>query len=510
MDATHAVPPCEACIAHPSNAEPSPMSQLSTPSSAASSHPALDHPIYNYQVVRQFAVMTVVWGIVGMLVGVICAAQLAWPALNFDTPWLTFSRLRPLHTNAVIFAFGGCALFATSLYVVQRTCQARLISDSLASIVFWGWQLVILAAAISLPLGYTSSKEYAELEWPIDILIAVVWVLYAILYFGTIAKRKTSHIYVANWFFAAFIVTVAVLHIVNSAAIPVSFLKSYSAYAGATDAMVQWWYGHNAVGFFLTAGFLGIMYYFVPKQAERPVYSYRLSIVHFWALIAVYIWAGPHHLHYTALPDWAQSLGMVMSLILLAPSWGGMINGMMTLSGAWHKLRSDPILRFLVVSLSFYGMSTFEGPMMSIKTVNALSHYTDWTIGHVHSGALGWVAMVSIGAMYHLIPIMFGRKEMYSVPLINTHFWLSTIGTVLYIASMWVNGIMQGLMWRAYNADGTLTYSFVQSVEASHAGYVVRLIGGALFLLGMLVMAYNVWRTAAARDTLTQPVAQPA
>jgi cytochrome c oxidase cbb3-type subunit 1 len=486
------------------------MSQIPTSSPTASSHPALDHPVYNYKVVRQFAVMTVVWGIVGMLVGVICAAQLAWPALNFDTPWLTFSRLRPLHTNAVIFAFGGCALFSTSLYVVQRTCQTRLISDSLASVVFWGWQLVILAAAISLPLGYTSSKEYAELEWPIDILIAVVWVLYAILYFGTIARRKTSHIYVANWFFAAFIVTVAVLHIVNSAAIPVSFLKSYSAYAGATDAMVQWWYGHNAVGFFLTAGFLGIMYYFVPKQAERPVYSYRLSIVHFWALIAVYIWAGPHHLHYTALPDWAQSLGMVMSLILLAPSWGGMINGMMTLSGAWHKLRSDPILRFLIVSLSFYGMSTFEGPMMSIKTVNALSHYTDWTIGHVHSGALGWVAMVSIGAMYHLIPIMFGRKEMYSVPLINTHFWLSTIGTVLYIASLWVNGIMQGLMWRAYNADGTLTYSFVQSVEASHPGYVVRLIGGALFLFGMLLMAYNVWRTAAARDTLTQPVAQPA
>jgi len=486
------------------------MSQLSTTHSAASNHPALDHPVYNYKVVRQFAVMTVVWGIVGMLVGVFIAAQLAWPALNFDIPWLTFGRLRPLHTNAVIFAFGGCALFATSLYVVQRTCQVRLISDTLGSIVFWGWQLIILLAAITLPLGMTSSKEYAELEWPIDILITIVWVAYAILYFGTIAKRKTSHIYVANWFFAAFIVTIAVLHIVNNLEIPVTLFKSYSVYAGATDAMVQWWYGHNAVGFFLTAGFLGIMYYFVPKQAERPVYSYRLSIVHFWALIAVYIWAGPHHLHYTALPDWAQSLGMVMSLILLAPSWGGMINGMMTLSGAWHKLRSDPILRFLVVSLSFYGMSTFEGPMMSIKTVNSLSHYTDWTIGHVHSGALGWVAMVSIGAMYHLIPIMFGKKEMYSVPLINTHFWLSTIGTVLYIASLWVNGIMQGLMWRAYNADGTLTYSFVQSVEASHPGYVVRLIGGALFLLGMLLMAYNVWRTAYGRENVVQPVAQTA
>lgn len=460
----------------------------------------LEHPVYNYRVVRQFTVMTVVWGIVGMLVGVLIAAQLVWPALNFETPWLTFSRLRPLHTNAVIFAFGGSALFACSLYVVQRTCQTRLFSDKLASMVFWGWQLVILSAAISLPMGYTSSKEYAELEWPIDILIAVVWIAYAVLYFGTIMKRKTSHIYVANWFFAAFIIAVAVLHIVNSAALPVSWTKSYSAYAGTTDAMIQWWYGHNAVGFFLTAGFLGIMYYFVPKQADRPVYSYRLSIVHFWALIAIYIWAGPHHLHYTALPDWAQSLGMVMSLILLAPSWGGMINGMMTLSGAWHKLRSDPILRFLVVSLSFYGMSTFEGPMMAIKTVNALSHYTDWTIGHVHSGALGWVAMVSIGAMYHLLPIMFGKKEMYSVPLINTHFWMSTIGTVLYISSMWVNGILQGLMWRAYNTDGTLTYSFVESVEASYPGYLVRLIGGAMFFCGMLVMAYNMWQTARASE----------
>ena len=460
----------------------------------------LEHPVYNYKVVRQFAVMTVVWGIVGMGVGVLIASQLVWPAMNFDTPWLTFSRLRPLHTNAVIFAFGGSALFATSLYVVQRTCQARLISDKLASIVFWGWQLVIVCAAISLPLGYTTSKEYAELEWPIDILIAVVWVLYAILFFGTIMKRKTSHIYVANWFYGAFIITVAILHIVNSAAVPVSMMKSYSAYAGAADAMVQWWYGHNAVGFFLTAGFLGIMYYFVPKQAERPVYSYRLSIVHFWALISLYIWAGPHHLHYTALPDWAQSLGMVMSLILLAPSWGGMINGMMTLSGAWHKLRTDPILRFLVVSLSFYGMSTFEGPMMAIKTVNSLSHYTDWTIGHVHSGALGWVAMISIGATYHLIPILFGRQAMYSTPLINLHFWMATIGTVLYIASMWVNGILQGLMWRAYNADGTLTYSFVESVQASYPGYTVRLIGGFIFFSGMLVMAYNVWQTTRNKD----------
>ncbi len=459
---------------------------------------ALEHPTYNYKVVRQFTVMTVVWGIVGMLVGVLIAAQMAWPALNFDLPWLSFGRLRPLHTNAVIFAFGGSALFATSYYVVQRTSQARLISDKLAAITFWGWQLVILSAAITLPLGITSGKEYAELQWPIDLLITVVWVLYAIVFFGTIAKRKTSHIYVANWFFGAFIIAVAVLHIINSLAMPIAMnsFQAYSIYAGTVDAMVQWWYGHNAVGFFLTAGFLGIMYYFVPKQAERPVYSYRLSIVHFWALVAVYIWAGPHHLHYTALPDWAQSLGMVMSLILLAPSWGGMINGMMTLSGAWHKLRSDPILRFLVVSLSFYGMSTFEGPMMSIKTVNALSHYTDWTIGHVHSGALGWVAMISIGAMYHLIPIMFGRERMYSIGLINAHFWMSTIGTVLYITSMWVNGILQGLMWRAYNQDGTLTYSFVESVAASYPGYVVRVIGGAIFFCGMLLMAYNLYMTS--------------
>jgi cytochrome c oxidase cbb3-type subunit 1 len=457
---------------------------------------ALEHPTYNYKVVRQFSIMTIAWGIVGMLVGVFIAAQLAWPALNFDLPWLSFGRLRPLHTNAVIFAFGGSALFATSYYIVQRTCQVRLISDTLAAFTFWGWQLVIVAAAITLPLGITSSKEYAELEWPIDILITVVWVVYAIVFFGTIMKRKTEHIYVANWFLGAYILAVAVLHIINSLAIPVSLTKSYSIYAGTVDAMVQWWYGHNAVGFFLTAGFLGMMYYFVPKQAGRPVYSYRLSIVHFWALVAVYIWAGPHHLHYTALPDWAQSLGMVMSIILLAPSWGGMINGMMTLSGAWDKLRTDPILRFLVVSLSFYGMSTFEGPMMSIRTVNALSHYTDWTIGHVHSGALGWVAMISIGAIYHLIPILFGKEKMYSIGLINTHFWMSTIGTVLYIVSMWINGILQGLMWRAYNQDGTLTYSFVESVAASYPGYVVRFIGGAIFFTGMLIMAYNVYMTS--------------
>ena len=449
---------------------------------------------YNYDVVRQFSIMTVVWGVVGMLVGVFIAAQLVWPALNFDIAWLTFGRLRPLHTNAVVFAFGGCALFATSYYVVQRTCHVRLFSDKLAAFTFWGWQLVILSAVISLPLGFTSSKEYAELEWPIDILITLVWVAYAVVFFGTLMQRRIKHIYVANWFFGAFILTVAVLHIFNSLAYPISLTKSYSVYAGVQDAMVQWWYGHNAVGFFLTAGFLGIMYYFIPKQVNQPVYSYRLSVVHFWAIVFTYIWAGPHHLHYTALPDWTQSVGMVFSLILLAPSWGGMINGIMTLSGAWHKLRTDPVLKFLVVSVSFYGMSTFEGPMMSIKTINALSHYTDWTIGHVHSGALGWVGMISMGAMYHLIPRLFNR-EIYSVKLIDTHFWLATIGIVLYITAMWISGIMQGLMWRAVNEDGTLIYSFVETVNAMHPYYLIRLLGGLIYLSGMVLMAYNVFQT---------------
>ena len=450
---------------------------------------------YNYQVVRQFAVMTVVWGIVGMLVGVVIAAQLIWPELNFNQPWLSYGRLRPLHTNAVIFAFGGCALFATSYYAVQRTCQTRLISDGLAAFTFWGWQLVIVLAAISLPLGLTSGKEYAELEWPIDILIAIVWVVYAGVFFGTIMKRKTPHIYVANWFFGAFIIAVAVLHIVNSAALPVNAFKSYSIYPGAIDAMVEWWYGHNAVGFFLTTGFLGMMYYFVPKQANRPIYSYRLSVVHFWSLIAIYIWAGPHHLHYTALPDWVQSLGMVFSLILIAPSWGGMINGIMTMSGAWDKLRTDPILRFMIVALSFYGMSTFEGPMMAIKTVNALSHYTEWTIGHVHAGALGWVAMISIGSIYMLLPKVFEKDKMYSHTLIEWHFWLATIGVVLYIVAMWVAGVMEGLMWRAMNPDGTLTYSFIESLKAKYPYYIIRLCGGMMFFSGMILMAYNTYKT---------------
>ena len=452
-------------------------------------------PTYNEKVVRQFTIMTVVWGVVGMAVGVLIAAQLYFPALNFDLPWLTFSRLRPLHTNAVIFAFGGCGLIATSYFVVQRTCQTALFAPRLASFTFWGYQAVIVLAVITLPLGITQSKEYAELEWPIDLLLAAVWVAYAVVFFGTIAKRRVKHIYVANWFYGAFIIAVALLHIVNNLVIPVGLTKSYPVYAGAVDAMVQWWYGHNAVGFFLTAGFLGMMYYYVPKQAGRPVYSYRLSIVHFWALISIYMWAGPHHLHYTALPEWVQSVGMVFSLVLLAPSWGGMINGMMTLSGAWHKLRTDPILKFLIVSLSFYGMSTFEGPMMSIKTVNALSHYTDWTIGHVHAGALGWVGLITMGSLYAMIPRLWGKTSMYSTRLIEVHFWVATIGIVLYIASMWIAGVMQGLMWRAVNDDGTLTYTFVESLKATYPYYLVRLIGGVLYLGGMLIMAYNTWKT---------------
>ena len=472
--------------------------------SAAMAAPA--ESVYSDQAIRLFSLAAVVWGVVGMLVGVIIAAQLTWPELNFGIPYISYGRLRPLHTNAVIFAFGGCTLFATSYHVVQRTCQTRLFAPKLALFTFIGWQVVILAAAISLPLGYTQGKEYAELEWPIDLLIAVVWVSYAIVFFGTVGTRKIRHIYVANWFFGAFIIAVAVLHIVNGAAIPAGMWKSYSAYSGVQDAMIQWWYGHNAVGFLLTAGFLGIMYYYIPKQAERPVYSYRLSIVHFWALIFTYMWAGPHHLHYTALPDWAQSIGMIFSLVLLAPSWGGMINGIMTLSGAWHKLRDDPILKFLIVSLSFYGMSTFEGPMMSIKTVNALSHYTDWTIGHVHSGALGWVGMISMGALYHLIPRMYGKTAMHSTKAIETHFWLATLGIVLYIAAMWIAGVMQGLMWRAVNPDGTLVYTFVESVKATFPYYVVRLLGGVLYFSGMLIMAWNVVMTVRTGQAVPAPI----
>ncbi|MBS3958702.1 MAG: cytochrome-c oxidase, cbb3-type subunit I [Xanthomonadaceae bacterium] len=474
-------------------------------------HPIRKADTYSDKVVMQFSIMTVVWGFVGMLVGVILAAQMYWPALNFDTSWLSFGRLRPLHTNAVIFAFGGCALFATSLYVVQRTCHVRLISDKLASFVFWGWQAVIVAAVVTLPLGLTQGKEYAELIWPIDVLITVVWVAYGVLFFGTIAKRKVAHIYVANWFFGAFIIAVAVLHIVNSLALPTSWVHSYPIYSGAVDAMVQWWYGHNAVGFFLTAGFLGIMYYFVPKRVGRPIYSYRLSIVHFWSLIAIYMWAGPHHLQFTAIPDWAQNLGMVFSLVLLAPSWGGAINGIMTLSGVWHLLRTDPIIKWLIVSLSFYMMSTFEGPMLSIKTVNALAHYSDWVIGHVHSGALGWVAMISIGAIYMLIPKMVGRRDMASMRLVDIHFWMHTIGVLVYAVSMWISGIGQGLMSRATNIDGTLTYTWTEIVVFTYPYYLMRLAAGLIILAGMVVMIVNVVRTVReSRGMVDSPVLAPA
>jgi len=451
---------------------------------------------YENELIKLFTIAAVFWGIVGMSLGVYIACQLAFPEfMSWQQSWLHFGRIRPLHTNAVIFAFGGNALFATSYYIVQRTSKRKLYSPYLAWFTFWGWQAVLIGAVITLPMGMTSTKEYAELEWPIDILIALVWFSYAVVFFGTLINRKTSHIYVANWFFAAFIITIGLLHVVNSMVVPLSAFKSYSLFSGATDAMIQWWYGHNAVGFYLTAAFLGMMYYFIPIQAQRPIYSYRLSIVHFWALIAAYMWAGAHHLHYSALPDWTQSLGMVFSLILFAPSWGGMINGVLTLSGQWDKLRTDPILKFLIVALSFYAMSTFEGPMMSIKTVNALSHNTDWTIGHVHSGALGWVGMITIGSLYVLIPRVFNRKSMYSISLINRHFQLAVAGTLFYIVSMWISGIGQGWMWRATDTDGSLIYSFVQVVEFSHWPYVGRAFGGFLYVSGMFIMAYNFYKT---------------
>jgi cytochrome c oxidase cbb3-type subunit 1 len=449
---------------------------------------------YNLGVVRWFTVMAVVYLVVGTLVGTYIASELAWPFLNFDNPYITFGRLRPLHTNAVIFAFGGSVLMATSFYSVQRTCGVRLWSDKLAWFVFWGWNLIIVSAVITLPLGINQSKEYAELEWPIDLLIAVVWLSYTLNFVMTLAIRKSSHIYVSNWFFLAMMIMITYLHVVNSMAIPVSLFKSYSLFSGVQDAMIQWWWGHNAVGFYLTAGFLGIMYYFVPKQAGRPVYSYRLSVIHFWALTFGYVWLGAHHLQYTALPDWTGSLGAAVSIAMIIPSWGGAVNGMMTLSGAWDKLRTDYVLRFLIMSLAFYAMSTFEGPIMSIKTVNALSHYTDWTIGHVHSGALGWVAMVAIGAIYHLMTRTF-HTELWSTKLVNAHFWTATIGTVVYIVAMWVSGIMQGLMWRAYDEYGTLAYTFAESVEAMHPYYAMRAVGGMIFVSGALLMLFNVLMT---------------
>ena len=468
-------------------------------SAAAIAVRASDQPAYNEDVIRLFTIATMFWGVVGFAAGTFIAFQLAYPVLNLGLEWTTFGRLRPVHTSAVIFAFGGNALLGTSLYVVQRTCRAPLFGGPLvANFLFWGYQLFIVLAALGYVLGITQGREYAEPEWYVDLWLTLVWVVYFVVFFGTLVRRQEPHIYVANWFYLAFIVTVAMLHIVNNLAVPVSFfgVKSYSLFAGVQDALTQWWYGHNAVGFFLTAGFLGIMYYFVPKQAERPVYSYRLSIIHFWALIFLYIWAGPHHLHYTALPDWAQVLGMTFSIMLWMPSWGGMINGLMTLSGAWDKLRTDPVLRFLVVSVAFYGMSTFEGPLMSIRQVNALSHYTDWTVGHVHSGALGWVAFVSFGAVYYLVPRLWKVQRLYSYKLVEWHFWIATMGIVLYITAMWVSGIMQGLMWRSYDHLGFLQFSFIETVAAMHPFYVIRACGGVLFLTGALIMVYNLWRTA--------------
>ena len=460
---------------------------------------AVDDGAYSDTVIRFGVVASTVWGIVGMLVGVVIAAQLAFPLLSHpELGFLNFGRLRPVHTSGVIFAFGGNVLICTSFYVVQRTCRAKLFGGLLPWFVFWGYNALIVMAALGYVQGITQGQEYAEPPWYLDIWLTIVWVAYLLVFLGTIWKRTEPHIYVANWFYLAFIVTVAMLHVVNNLQVPVDAFSSvsYPVFGGVQNALTQWWYGHNAVGFFLTAGFLAIMYYFVPKQAQRPVYSYQLSIVHFWALIFIYIWAGPHHLHYTALPQWAQTLGMTFSIILWMPSWGGMINGLMTLSGAWDKLRTDPVLRMLVASLAFYGMSTFEGPLMSVRAVNSLSHYTDWTIGHVHSGALGWVALVSFGALYAMTPWLWNRKRLYSLKLVETHFWLSTVGILLYISAMWVSGIMQGLMWRDYNEFGFLTYAFIETVKAMHPAYVVRLLGGALFLSGAFVMAWNLYKTA--------------
>ncbi|MFN3428700.1 MAG: cytochrome-c oxidase, cbb3-type subunit I [Candidatus Sericytochromatia bacterium] len=470
--------------------------------------PPEDTPVYADGVVTKFTVMAVIYAIVGMLVGVVIAAQLVWPALSFDQAWLTFGRLRPLHTNAVIFAFGGCVLFGTMFYTVQRTCRVRLWGEKLAEFVFWGWNAVIVAAVVTLPLGITQGKEYAELEWPIDIAIAAVWVAATVVFVGTLMKRREKHIYVSNWFYLALMIATAMLHIVNNLVLPVTATKSYNIFAGVQDGMVQWWYGHNAVGFFLTVGFLGIMYYFLPKQAGRPVYSYRISIVHFWSLVFIYVWAGPHHLLYSPLPDWAQNLGMVFSVALIVPSWGGSYNGIMTIRGAWDKLREDPILKFMLTAMAFYAMVTTEGSLMSIRSVNSLSHYTDWTVGHVHAGALGWVTMISVAAIYYMWPRLV-NKPLYSLKMVNWHFWVSTIGTVLYITSLWIAGIMQGLMWRQVKPDGSLAYTFVETMNALQPYYMVRLAGGALFLGGMVLMAYIMVKTATQKAVEVGPDAQP-
>ncbi|AJA08067.1 Cytochrome c oxidase subunit 1 [Sphingopyxis fribergensis] len=469
-----------------------------------------DQGVYDDDPIRWGVIATLFWGIAGMAAGLFIALQLAFPVLNLGFEYTTFGRLRPLHTSAVIFAFGGNALIATSYYVVQRTCRARLAFPTLARFVFWGYQLFIVLAATGYLMGVTEAKEYAEPEWYVDLWLTVVWLSYLAVFVGTIVRRREPHIYVANWFYLSFIITIAMLHLVNNLSMPASIFgsKSYAAFAGVQDALTQWWYGHNAVGFFLTAGFLAMMYYFVPKQAERPVYSYRLSIIHFWSLIFLYIWAGPHHLHYTALPDWAQTLGMVFSIMLWMPSWGGMINGLMTLNGAWDKIRTDPIIRMMVMALAFYGMSTFEGPMMSIKWVNSMSHYTDWTIGHVHSGALGWNGMITFACVYYLVPRLWNRPRLYSLRMVNWHFWLATVGIVFYAASMWVAGIMQGLMWREYGADGYLVYSFAESVAAMHPMYIIRATGGLLYLAGFLIMIVNVWATLAGKVRAERPMTE--
>ncbi len=470
-------------------------------------HAPEDPSRYDDDPIRWGVIATVFWSIVGLLVGLVIALQMAFPLLNVE-PWLNFGRLRPVHTSGVVFAFGGNVLIATSYYVVQRTCRARLAFPQLARFVFWGYQLFIVLAASGYVLGITESREYAEPEWYVDLWLTVVWVAYLIVFVGTLVRRSEPHIYVANWFYLSFILTIAMLHIVNNLAVPVSFLgsKSYSLFSGVQDALTQWWYGHNAVAFFLTVPFLAMMYYFVPKQAGRPIYSYRLSILHFWSLIFLYIWAGPHHLLYTALPDWAQTLGMVFSVILWMPSWGGMINGLMTLNGAWDKVRTDPIIRMMVMALAFYGMATFEGPMLSIKAVNSLSHYTDWTIGHVHAGALGWNGMISFAAVYFLVPRLWKRERLYSLRWVNWHFWFATVGIVFYASSMWVAGITQGLMWREFGADGYLVNSFAETVAALRPMYMLRAFGGSLYLAGAVLMVANVWLTIAGRQRSEAPL----
>jgi len=469
-----------------------------------------DQGVYDDDPVRWGVIATIFWGVAGLAVGLYIALQLAFPALNLGIEYTSFGRLRPLHTSAVVFAFGGNALIATSFYVVQRTCRARLAFPGAARFVFWGYQLFLVLAATGYLMGVTEAREYAEPEWYVDLWLTIVWVVYFVVFVGTIVKRREPHIYVANWFYLSFIVTIAMLHIVNNLSVPATIFgsKSYSAFAGVQDALTQWWYGHNAVAFFLTVPFLAMMYYFVPKQAERPIYSYRLSILHFWSLIFLYIWAGPHHLHYTALPDWAQTLGMVFSVILWMPSWGGMINGLMTLNGAWDKIRTDPIIRMMVVALAFYGMATFEGPMLSVKAFNSLSHYTEWTIAHVHAGALGWNGMITFAAVYYLVPRLWGRPRLYSLRMVNWHFWLATLGIVFYAASMWVAGIMQGLMWREYGADGYLVYSFAETVAAMHPMYLIRAAGGAMYLAGFLLLVFNVWATLAGRVREEKPMTE--